>query len=93
MAMSENSKIVFDWVKAHDGEQFTAQDIADAVNLGVKSVNGIVTMSFQRHKDADGNEVPLMHRVEAEVQLEDGTHKKVKFIELTDEGRAFVPAE
>lgn len=94
MAMSENSKIVFDWVKAHDGEQFTAQDIADATGLGVKSVNGIVTMSFQRHKDADGNEVPLMERTaETEVQLADGTHKKVKFIQLTDEGRAFTPAE
>ena len=29
----------------------------------------------------------LVERVEAEVELEDGTHKKVKFIKLTDAGR------
>ena len=32
-----------------------------------------------------------MFREEAEVQMEDGSHKKVKFIRLTDAGRAFDP--
>jgi hypothetical protein len=32
-----------------------------------------------------------MERVEAERTLEDGTHAKVKFIKLTDLGRAFDP--
>ena len=83
MALKENSKIVFNYVKENDGSDFTAQDIADATGLGVKSVNGIVTSAFQKKG--------LMVRVEAEVELEDGTHKKVKFIKLTDAGKAFDP--
>jgi hypothetical protein len=81
--LKENSRIVFDYVKAHDGENFTAQDIADATGLGVKSVNGIVTSAFQRKG--------LMERIPAEVELEDGTHKTVKFIRLTEAGLAFDP--
>ena len=90
--LKENSKIVYDFVKAHDGEDFTAQDIADATGLGVRTVNGIVTSAFQRHKDKDKNEVPLMVRVPAEIEdLETGLHKAIKFIQLTDAGRAFDP--
>lgn len=90
--LKENSKIVFDFVKAHDGKDFTAQDIADATGLSVRSINGIVTSAFQRHKDADKNEVPLMVRVPAEIEdPETGLHKPVKFIQLTDEGRVFDP--
>ena len=44
-------------------------------------------MAFQRHKDEEKNEVPLMERVVAEVEEADGTHSKVKLIKLTDEGR------
>lgn len=83
MALSENSKKVFDYVKANDGKQFTASDIAEATDLAVRSVNGIVTSAFQRKG--------LMARVPAEIELEDGSHKAVKFIVLTDEGREFDP--
>ena len=90
--LKENSKIVYDFVKAHDGEDFTAQDIADATGLSVRSVNGIVTSAFQRHKDKDKNEVPLMVRIPAEIEdPETGLHKGIKFIQLTDAGRAFDP--
>lgn len=90
--LKENSRIVFDFVKEHDGEAFTAQDIADATGISVKAVNGIVTSAFQRHKDKDKNEVPLMVRIPAEIEdPETGLHKAVKFIQLTDEGRAFDP--
>ena len=82
--LKPNSKLVLDYVKTHDGEDFTAADIAAAVNLEVKSVNGIVTSAFQKKG--------LMVREEAEVELSDGTHKKVKFIRLTDAGRAFDPS-
>ena len=81
--LKENSRIVFDYVKANDGENFTAQDIADATGLGVKSVNGIVTSAFQRKG--------LMERIPAEIECEDGTHKTVKFIRLTEAGLAFDP--
>ena len=90
--LKENSKIVYEFVKAHDGEDFTAQDIADATGLSVRSVNGIVTSAFQRHKDKDKNQVPLMVRVPAEIQdPETGLHKAIKFIQLTDAGREFDP--
>ena len=82
-ALKENSKTVFNYVKAHDGEDFTAKDIAEATGLNVRQVNGIVTSAFQKKG--------LMAREEAEVTLQDGTHDKVKFIRLTDAGRAFDP--
>ena len=90
--LKENSKTVFYFAKEHDGEDFTAQDIADATGLSKKSVDAIVTAAFQRHRDEEKNIVPLMQRVEAEVKdPETGLHKRVKFIQLTDEGRAFDP--
>lgn len=90
--LKDNSKLVYDFVKEHDGEDFTAQDIADAIGLSVKSVNGIITAAFQRHRDADKNIVPLMVRVPAEIEDPDtGLHKAIKFIQLTDAGREFDP--
>ena len=90
--MNDNSKKVLKFVKDHDGEDFTAQDIADALNMKPRSVNGIITSAFQRHKNAAKEEVPLMVRVPAEiVDPETGLHKPVKFIQLTDEGREFDP--
>lgn len=83
MALKPNSIAVFNYVKENDGADFTAQDIAEALNLEVKSVNGIVTSAFQKKG--------LMVREEAEVELADNTHKKVKFIRLTDAGRDFDP--
>lgn len=81
--LKENSRKVFDYVKANDGDNFTAEDIANALDLGVRSVNGIVTSAFQKKG--------LMERVPAEIKLPDGTHKAVKFIRLTAEGKAFDP--
>lgn len=87
MTLSENSKLVYNFVKENDGKDFTATDIANATGLGVKQVNGIVTAAFQKKG--------LMAREEAEVKIikEDGTegHKTVKFIRLTDAGRNFDP--
>ena len=83
MALKENSRKVFDYVKAHDGEDFTAKDIAAALDLAVQSVNGIVTSAFQRKG--------LMERVPAEIELEDGSHKAIKLIKLTEEGKSWVP--
>ena len=92
MALKENSRLVYDFVVAHDGEDFTANDIAEATGLSPRSVNGIITSAFQRHRDADKNVVPLMVRVPAEIEdPETGLHKAVKFVQLTAEGRAFHP--
>jgi len=81
--LSENSKIVYEYVKANGAKNITAKDIAEGTGLPIRSVNGIVTSAFQRKG--------LMARTEAEVELADGTHDKVKFITLTDEGKAFDP--
>ena len=81
--VSENSITVYNYVKEHDGDKITAADIAEATNLGLRTVNGVITSAFQKKN--------LMVRVPAEIKLEDGSHKAVKFIELTDEGRAWDP--
>lgn len=81
--LKPNAKLVFDYVKTHNGEDFTATDIAAATGLEVKSVNGIVTSAFQKKG--------LMVREPAEVELEDGSHKTVKLIRLTEAGMAYDP--
>lgn len=81
--LKENSLKVFNYVKENDGKNMTAADIAEGTGLEVRQVNGIVTSAFQRKG--------LMERVPAEVQLEDGSHKAVKFIKLTDAGMEFDP--
>lgn len=81
-AMKENTRKIFDYVKAHDGEDFTAKDIAEALDLGARSVNGSVTAFAKKG---------LMVRVEAEIENADGTHDKVKLIQMTDAGREFDP--
>ena len=78
MALKENSRIVFDYAMAHDGEDFTAADIAAATGLDIRVVNGCVTSAFQKKG--------LMVREEVAV-----TGGKVKYIRLTDEGRALDP--
>ena len=92
--LKENARKVFDYVKEMEGQNIIAADIAKATGLEPKSVNGIITSAFQRHTVVvDGEKVaqPLMERVLAEIKLEDGTHKAVKFIRLTDAGKAFDP--
>ena len=81
-AMKEKTRKIFNYLREHDGEDMTAADVAEALDLEVRSVNGSFT-SFQKK----GWGV----REEAEIELEDKTHKKVKFLRLTDEGRAVDP--
>ena len=83
MAMKENSRLVLDYLKAHNGEDMTAKDVAAALDLTDKQVNGIFTSALQK-KD-------LGVRVPAEIELADGTHATVKFLKLTDAGLAFDP--
>ena len=83
MALKENSLAIFNFVKENDGTDFTAADIAEALGLNVKQVNGSITSAFQKKE--------LMYREEGEIEMADGSHKKVKFIRLTDAGREFDP--
>lgn len=83
MAMSENSKKVLNYMKEINGEKVTSEDVANALGLEKKSVDGIFTSAIQRKG--------LGVRIPAEVELEDGSHKAIKFLALTDEGLAFDP--
>lgn len=78
MALKDNSLAIFNYIVEHDGEDFTAADIAQATGIGVKSVNGCIT-AMARHHD-------LVYREEIAV-----TGGKVKYIRLTDTGRNFDP--
>jgi hypothetical protein len=81
--MKENSKKVLNYLKEINGEKVTAADVAEALGMEKRSVDGIFTSAIQRKG--------LGVRVPAEVEMEDGTHKAVKFLTLTDEGLAFDP--
>ena len=83
MAMSENSKLVLNYMKEINGQKVTAQDVAEALGLEKRSVDGIFTSAIQRKG--------LGIRTPAEIELEDGTHKSVKFLSLTATGMAFDP--
>lgn len=83
MAMKENSKKVLNYLKEINGSNVTAADVAEALGMEKRSVDGIFTSAIQRKG--------LGVRVPAEVEIEDGTHKAVKFLVLTDEGLAFDP--
>ena len=83
MAMKENAKKVLNYLKSMKGANGTAADVAEATGLEKRSVDGIFTSALQRK----GYGV----RVPAEVELEDGTHKAVKFLQLTPAGMSFDP--
>lgn len=77
MAMKENTKRVFEYLKKVN-DNVTAADVAEALGLEKKSVDGIFTSAIQ--KKGYGVRIP------AEVELDDGSHRPVKFLKLTDAG-------
>ena len=85
MAMSENTLKVINYLQGLNGADVTANDVAEALELNSKQVNGIFTGGIQRKG--------LGIRESAEVVLEDGTHKAVKFLKLTTEGMNLASTE
>jgi hypothetical protein len=81
--MKENSKNVLNYLKSVNGENVTAADVAEALGLEKRQVDGIFTSAIQRKG--------LGVRTPAEIELEDGTHKAVKFLSLTEAGMGFDP--
>lgn len=77
-AMKENTKKVFEFLRTVNGQNVTAADVAEALGLEKRSVDGIFTSAIQ--KKGHGVRVP------AEIELEDGSHKGVKFLQLTESG-------
>lgn len=82
--MKENSVKVLNYLKGINGADVTSGDVAEALGLEKRQVDGIFTSAIQRKN--------LGIRVPAEIELEDGTHKAVKFLKLTDAGMVFDPA-
>lgn len=83
MAMKENSKNVLNYLKSVNGQNVTSADVAEALGLEKRQVDGIFTSALQRK----GFGV----RVPAEVEMEDGSHKAVKFLQLTATGMELDP--
>ena len=88
MALTERSRKVFDYLMENQDKNLTAADIAEALGgeaegFGKKSIDGIVTRGLQ----AKG----LTERIPAEMTLEDGSHKPIKLIKLTELGKVFDP--
>ena len=82
MAMSEKSTMVLNYLKSVAGANVTAADVAEATGLDRKTVDPCFTSLVRKG---------LGERVPAEIELADGTHKAVKFLQLNDAGMAFDP--
>ena len=83
MAMKANSKAVLEYLKKVNGQDVTSGDVADALGLEKRQVDGIFTSAIQRKG--------LGIRTPAEIELADGTHKAIKLLSLTDAGMSFDP--
>ena len=82
-AMKENTRKVFEYLKANNDKDLTAADVAEALELEKRQVDGIFTSALQRKQ--------LGVRIEAEREEADKTHTKVKYLKLTEDGLAFDP--
>ena len=80
--ISEKSLTVLNYLKNIGDANVTAADIAEALGLEKKTVDGVITAGLIRNKN-------LVERVEAEMELADGTHKAIKLIKLTDAGKNY----
>lgn len=81
--MKENSAKVLNYLKEIGDAQVTSADVAEALGLEKRQVDGIFTSAIQ--KKGYGVRIP------AEIELEDGSHKNIKFLQLTDAGIALDP--
>ena len=83
MAVKPNTIKVINYLEEINGTNVTAADVAEAVGLEKRQVDGIFTSAIQRKG--------LGVRTLAEIELEDGTHQQVKFLSLTPAGMAYDP--
>ncbi len=85
-AVSEKSLTVLNYLKENSTADLTAADIAEALGMEKKSVDGIVTAGLIRNKN-------LVERVEAQIETQDDNGntvtKPIKLIKLTDAGLAY----
>jgi len=83
MAMKDSTKNLIKFLQEHNGEQLTAASVAEQLGVEAKSINGAFTMGVQKKG--------LGFRKDAEIEIDGGKHKAVKYLKLTNEGLAFDP--
>lgn len=83
MAMKESTKALINFLKENASKDMTAADVAEALGIEKKSVDGSFTQGIQKKG--------FGYREEAEVENADGSHTKVKFLKLNEDGMAFDP--
>lgn len=83
MAMSEKATTILNYLKANNGVDLTAADVADALGLGKKSIDSTFTFTIQNKG--------LGYREEAMVEDAEGKQMKIKFLRLNDAGLDFDP--
>ena len=66
--LSENAKKVLTYLQDIDNADVTVHDVSEAIGLPVNSITGTFNSFVKKG---------LWERVEAEVEIEDGSHKKV----------------
>ena len=76
--MKESTKTVIKYLQSLNNKDVTAEDVAKALGMEKKSVDGAFTTALQR-KDYG-------YRQEAEIEIEGVKHKTVKFLKLTEAG-------
>lgn len=76
--MTENTKVVMQYLKDHKNKNVTSKDVAKDTQLSVKTVDGVFTMAIQNKG--------LGFRTPAEIEDVDGSHKAVKYLNLTPAG-------
>ena len=85
-AVSDKSLVVLNYLKEIGDANVTAADIAEALGLEKKSVDGIVTSGLIRNKG-------LAERIPAQIEVTDDEgntkYKDVKFIKATAAGMAY----
>ena len=82
MAMTENSRKVFDFLKEHAGVQVTAREIAKELGITINAVTGSVNGLVKKKYAV---------REEVSSQSAEGKAVVTKYISLTEAGLAFDP--
>lgn len=95
--LKERSRLVFDYLREHQGDKHTLESLDEALNLGVKVINGTLLSLSRVSVPIPGSEekerICLVERYTDGTTVTDskGKVKEQKFIRLTDEGLNFDP--
>jgi transcriptional regulator GlxA family with amidase domain len=78
-AMKETTRTVFQYLQEHTNEDLTAADLSEILGMEKRQVDGIFTAAIQRKNYG--------YREEVEVELNDGSHQKIKLLRLNEDGQ------